>query len=472
MKQQDKKLKNHSRIKTGPIMSLLIGLGFFTIILMVTMFVASEQLNKQNNRISGSNKVKQEEADPSPKDQSEGATLLAVVKEIDKAGQRVVLYDVNHKKDVELYYTGASNIMDKYQQQIAIGQLPIGTMVDVAYQEKNRKIKDMQISTTAWEYVGVNNMEIDRSKRIMKIASNKYKYYDDIIILDGEDFVPVTALAQQDELTVWGYDQTIWSITVTKGHGTVRLEDYEPFLGAGITIGYEAMQQITEDLVMTVREGNFNLTVESGKYSATKNITVLRNQEIVVSLSDLGPAAPKRGRVTFEINPFGADLFIDNELTFYGSPIELSYGEHKVEVSLGGYTTYKGVLVVDSAGKKVKIDLPEASSKQDIEVTESEYTPEISKPAEGDDNSDYNFEDEDLIIDEEHRIYIQNPIGASVYLNGDFMGISPCDFEKVIGTHVLTFIEEGHITQSYTIEVSNDGKDAYYTFSDLVEEEY
>ena len=60
-------------------------------------------------------------------------------------------------------------------------------------------------------------------------------------------------LAIQDELTIRGIDKTIWSVIVTKGHGTVKLKDYEAFLGS-ITVGYEAVQEITEDMTITVRE--------------------------------------------------------------------------------------------------------------------------------------------------------------------------------------------------------------------------
>jgi hypothetical protein len=39
--------------------------------------------------------------------------------------------------------------------------------------------------------------------------------------------------------------------------------------------------------------------------------------------------------------------------------------------------------------------------------------------------------------------------------------------KKVIGNHVITFIMEGYTTMSYTIDVSDDGLDAYFTFPDL-----
>jgi hypothetical protein len=335
----------------------------------------------------------------------------------------------------------------------------------------------------------------------MNIASKKYKLSDSTLVVDGESFAKLSDVAEQDELTVRGYGDTIWSIVILKGHGTVRLKDYENFLGGSVTIGYEAMQQITDDLSITVREGNFNLTVENDEFTGTKNVTINRNKETVVSLKDLGPIMPKRGRVTFIIKPFGADLFIDGEITNYKDPIELEYGDHTIEVSLGGYVTYTGNLSLNEAGKIIRIDLPEVSSKEDVQVEETEDNTDTSDNTDSQD-SDSNYDDwgidnivnndgktdqdtpsgeegtasdkedtdknEDYTVDNDHYIYIQNPKGASVYFDGKFLGISPGKFKKIIGTHVITFIKEGYETQSYTIEVEDDGKGSFYALPDLV----
>ena len=118
-------------------------------------------------------------------------------------------------------------------------------------------------------------------------------------------------------------------------------------------------------MTITVREGNYNLTVENGEYSGTKNITVYRNQETIVSLGDLGPEEIEYGHISFEITPFGADLFIDGEITPYASPIKLAYGEHNIEVSLGGYLTYRGYFKVDKSHKKIQIILPQLETAGD-----------------------------------------------------------------------------------------------------------
>ncbi len=488
---EKRKAPDRGRINRRPILSLLLGLGVLSCILLVTMLTASQSaktIPKMNLNTTGT-ETTAADITPIPT----GEEVLGVLTTVNPDTKELTLYDVIHEVSLTYEYSGGTNITDKYGQQMAISQIPEGTMLEVLHEPGKLKLTDIRISTKAWEYVGVNNLSIDRSARVMKIASDKYKFTDNIIIFDEDHMIPVTDLAEQDELTVWGYDQTIWSVRVTRGHGTVRLADYESFIGDFITIGYEAIQQIAKDMVITVREGNFNLTVENAKYTATKNITVKRNQETVVTLSDLGPEAAKVGRITFEISPFGADLYIDSELMSYASPVELDYGQHRIEVSLGGYTTYTGTLKVASAGKTIHIDLPEKSSEKTATVSETDNNagsndtgtnpdsqadnPDNSAEAEASDDTDTpasidigdteNVSNNEFDEDTEHKIYIQNPIGASVYLNGEYMGKSPGSFKKLVGKHVLTFIKEGYETMSYTVEVKNDHLDTYFNMPDL-----
>lgn len=473
-----KERRNRNKINFTPIISMTAGLAVFSLILIFTLSEASKNTKPSKPGINNKTTATSESTSESPAYDSE---MLAVVKELDSEGKTITLYDTERSEERVLHFTGGTDITDKYGQIITIGQLQTGTLVKVGYLKENNKLVKLQASADTWEYVGVNNLSIHPADHIMSIGQKKYKYTDNLFVIDNGAFVGVGDLAEPDELTVRGYEETIWSITVTRGHGTVKLTDPGAFLGGYVTVGYEAMQQITEDLILTVREGNFNLSVENGKYSATKNITIIRNQETVVSLSGLGPEAEKHGMVTFDISPFGADLFIDKELSNYANPVELTYGVHEIEVSLGGYATYTGTMNVDVAGKKIKISLPEEKSSEPAEVEETgdstatpvttktpaEY-PEWSIPAK-DTSEDASGEvtEEEYLVDENHMIYVQYPVGASVYMNGDYLGVSPGRFPKAIGSQVLTFIRDGYETNSYTIDVPDDGLDMYLSLPDL-----
>ncbi|MGB4658911.1 MAG: PEGA domain-containing protein [Mobilitalea sp.] len=485
-------------ISNKPILSLLIGLGFLSVILVVTMMTAAGDKKQSNNKAATSVQKEDADAETALIGVKGDAEMIAVVKEIDIEENLITLFDIDKKEVTNLAFSGGTNITDKYGQPMASSQIMLGVMVDVSYLRDEAKIVSLQISKKAWEYVNVMNLSIDRSSWVMQIVDQKYKFTDDVLVLDGEEFIPVDNLAEQDELTIRGYEETIWSITVDRGHGTVKLEDYARFLGAYIEIGYESLQQIADNMTITVREGNFNLTVDTGSYTATKNITVKRNQETLVTLGDMGPEAAKFCKATFQITPFGAALYVDGEMVSFSEPLELEYGLHSIEVTMPGYTAYEGSLNADVAGKTIKIDLPESTSEEEATVTETDTdtstTDTDTSTADTDntdaDTTDTTTEDTDTSgdttdgdstavtgdatevegeVDKEHFVYVQNPTGASVYLDGDYMCASPGFFQKVIGTHVITFIKAGYDTMSYTIEINDDNQDMYINMPDLVE---
>ena len=55
-----------------------------------------------------------------------------------------------------------------------------------------------------------------------------------------------------------------------------------------------------------------------------------------------------------------------------------------------------------------------------------------------------------------------------VYLDGNYIGIAPCNFKKVTGTHVITLRANGYQTKSYTIDVEDDGNSVSFSFSALI----
>jgi len=453
-------MKPRNKVNKRSITILLIGLGFLSVILLASMIAASQDaknINDYSNRTDN-------EGDTTDID-SDGK-ILCVVKSIDIDQQWVTLFNVESKEELTLSYHGGTDITDKYNKIMSMSQMPLGAMVDVSYEPGDNKLTSMNLSTKAWENVKVNHLNIDIKNQVMKIAATQYKFNGCLSVLDGEEFVSVDSLAEQDELTVWGYDQTIWSVIIKKGHGTVKLENYEDYLGNNIKVGYEGIQKIADGLEITAREGECNITVENGQYSATKNIMVNRNQVTYVSLNDLGPIGPNTGLVLFQVTPYGADLYVDGKPASYTDTLKLEYGTHSVKVALGGYNTYEGTINIDSDSKTIKVKLPEETSDEDATATETDS----SSPASGSVTPKPGVTvtpKPGTTENTGNKIYVQTPVGASVYFDGSFIGMAPCSYQKIKGTHVLTFIKEGYETKSYTVDLVDDKVDAYFKYDEL-----
>ena len=64
-----------------------------------------------------------------------------------------------------------------------------------------------------------------------------------------------------------------------------------------------------------------------------------------------------------------------------------------------------------------------------------------------------------------NAIYILGPTGAEIYLDGEYLGTAPMDFEKIIGSYVITVIRTDGAVKNFNCTETDNGEDSYYNFS-------
>ena len=474
---EDKRSKNEvHKNKLSRMFPFLFGSAFLIIIAVTVMTVASK--NPSHN--AGSNLPVQTEEDENLDGNKQ---IVAVLKEIDLEAATMTLLDIKSGQEVSLAYNGGTDIIDKYEQVIAASHLVVGEMVDAYYSVAIKKLDKLQISNVAWEYKEVNNWSIDRSKESIEIVDSKYKYSKNIVLLRQGQVIDILDLDQKDELTIKGYEREVWCILVTKGHGTLQLEDYDDFIGGSAYIGNQEILQVVPNMVITVQEGSYDITLENGKLKGTKQAIVTADENVIVNMAEFKKPIIQMGLVNFAITPEGAALYIDNLLQTYESAIELEYGEHAIKVILDEYTTYSEVLEVKEASISLSIDLVESNpSTKDSDLENYDGTVNDGTVNDGTENEDNSIDQTDDSLDNENntetgkidldnKVYIHKPEGASIYFNGEFKGSAPVSFPKEIGNHYITLIKTGYETKTYTVEVVDDGEDVNFSFPEMAKSE-
>lgn len=417
-------------------------------------------------------------------------TSLCVVKEVDTEKKTILLYDIDRDCTVKVAYTGITDIRDEYSQVIAASQLVISSIVEASYEESNQMLSYLMVSKNAWVYHNVTGLNPDRENKIIKLYGQKYKYTSKLFVRDADGESTLLSINSDDVLTIRGYDKTIYSITVTRGHGTLVITNAEYFEGGTLTIYGKEYGNLTSNMAITVREGTAEIEIQKDDVVESTTLNILRNQENELDLSKFQPSPEEKGEVTFIIRPFGAELYIDDILTSYANAIELSYGDHLIEVNLNGYESYQGIYTLMSSTDVVQIELPETVKEEMIEeddgdstnsdsssstttesssnASSSSSTNSSSSNSEDEQSQTESEESESREVDEEHTISIHSPSGVSVYINGTYKGIAPLTLEKPIGRTYITLLEEGYEQITHTVNIEDDGEDKYYTFPNLV----
>lgn len=343
---------------------------------------------------------------------------------------------------------GTTRLYDKYGDSITLEQIQKGDIVYITFLKSKKHLTTLQLSPEAWVYEGTERYEINTVRNEVTIGSEVFKLTSNTQFISEGRSIESMDLNPSDIITFSGIGSQVLTVRVDKGHGYLRLENDENFVGGWIEVGQAMIQRITDDMLIPVPEGSYQVNISHKGGGGIKSVIIRRNEETVLDIGDLEIPEAQYGMVLFSLSPSSAELYIDGSPVDPSGPLSLEYGLHQLIARAEGYQSITQYIRVgqESAGINIVLDANETDQEEEESSQESssEQTTE-------------NY----------YKVYIDAPEEVEVYLDGNYMGVSPCSFVKTAGTHVVTLRKTGYITRSYTIEVDNDAKDISYSFADL-----
>ncbi|MCM1266685.1 MAG: PEGA domain-containing protein [Bacteroidales bacterium] len=398
----------------------------------------------------------------------------AVVLSIDAANKAVSLINMDTGKQYTLYYDGTTYVKDKYEGPMTISQIKAGDIVDVAFLKGKKKLASIQKSPKAWVYDNVSNYDLAGINRTASIGSQTYSLPAGVVVLSDGRRMGTEEVVSQDEVTISGIDHKIYSVNVDRGHGYLRLKNDQPLLGGWIEVGNRVIRQITEDMLITVPEGSYQVVLDNNGIGCVKEITVERDKEVLLDVGDVEIAEDKTGMILFEVTPASAKISVDGKPIDAGTAVELRYGIHQVVVEASGYDTLTKYIQVGSEHAAISFTLEETrkSSSSSVSDNTTERIPwqdtlDSVKPNSVSANDLSTLSQNALTTSNTNKVYVDSPKGVEVYLDGNYVGIAPVRFTKSPGRHEITLKKTGYQTKSYTIYLENNSRDETYSFSNL-----
>lgn len=388
----------------------------------------------------------------------------AVVLFTDFDNRSITFMNIATGKQYTLSYDGTTYVKDRYEGPMSMSQIKEGDIVDITFLRGKKKLASVQLSPQSWVYDNIENYNLGGMNRTATIGSGTYSLPDQVVVLSDGRRVEVMDIVNKDILTFSGIDHEIYSIKVQKGHGYLRLSNDQALVGGWIEVGNTVIQQITENMLLAVPEGSYQVFLSNGNAQCTKEVTIERDKEVVLDVGDLEIIADKTGKILFSVNPSDATVNIDGEAVDISQEVELTYGIHRISLEAEGYQSLTKHIQVGSAYASISFTL----EAEDEEETEEES--EDSKDNKDSENNNESSEVENAVTG--NRVYIDGPQDVEVYLDGNYIGISPVNFKKVTGSHTITLRKTGYQAKSYTVYLYDDGQDITYSFTDLEPEYY
>lgn len=345
---------------------------------------------------------------------------------------------------------GTTRLYDRYGNAVTISQIELGDIVDITFLKSKKHLTTMQLSTSAWTYTDVERYEMNTVRGDVSIGSEIYKLTSNTQYLSEGRNIELMDLNPADVLSFQGIDNQILTVRVEKGHGYLRLTNDEHFLGGWIEIGQTMIRQITEDMLILVPEGSYEVNITNRGGGGIKNVVIRRNEEVTLDIGDLEVPEPQSGMVLFSLSPAFTELYIDGSKVDASLPVILEYGLHQMIARADGYQSVTRYIRVaeESAGINLVLEPVGAAGEETPVSSDSEA-------------------ETDTAVTDYYKVYVDAPEKAEVYVDGNYVGIAPCSFKKEEGTHVITLRRTGYETRSYTVQIDGDEKDSSWSFADL-----
>ena len=422
----------------------------------------------------------------------------AVVVKKDTEAGTVQLQNIATSRRYTLHYDGTTTLYDINDQAISMDQLKEGSVVTVRFFKADKSLTYVREHPDCISYSNVQNYSMDLKEGTISIGSEQFNISGHVVVVSDGRETDMMEVNQVDVISVWGYKNMIYGINVEKGHGYLRLQNEDYFVGGWIDVGDKVVRKVAEDMLLVVPEGTYNVTVSNRGSSATQEITFARNEEMAWDLGDIEITVIQKGSIIFTLTPATAKVAIDGREVDVSKPVTLEYGLHQMRIYAEGYDTVAQYIKVAEPSANVSVELEKSEEATEQEASEeTSETPQgesseadetttskkyESKPSGGDEQesaesssqSESSRESESaetkstvVSSSDKYKVYIDAPEGAEAYLDGNYVGIIPVSFNKTAGSYVVTLRKNGCQTRSYTLQIDDEQKDVNYSFTEL-----
>lgn len=352
---------------------------------------------------------------------------------------RMRFVDIKTGTEYEVPYTGSTDIQDAYGKIKAASTMDMGGIYDVYVDKKGKAVK-IHGNSDAWVRYDVSGITVDENSRKLSIGASNMIYESYTVVLSGEERISIAQLVDQDKLVIRGVGEKVYSVNVTAGHGYLKFTGVDALVGGYVSIGNKQLLGVTKDMLVTAPVGTHTVNVRNGNLSASKTVTIAKDETTSVDFSEVQSDPVKMGAVNFSVTPKGAVMSIDGVEVDYSTPVSLSYGTHRVKLVANHYQEYSEIINVNSAYVTKIIDMTSSGT---------------STSTAADNTSGY-------------KVSVTAPKGAVLYVNSEYIGTVPCSFDKSSGKKTITLSQNGYNTVSYTISIANTAGDLTYAFPEMI----
>ena len=289
----------------------------------------------------------------------DSSTDLYVVKELDTIKQSLSVVSLQSGNELRFDYKTGTEFFDQYGNYAVWSKFIPGTIVTLGDVKTDSTVSKVSMYGNTFRFDNITNYVIDNNGNLISFGDEKFLFDSKMAVLSGDDIVGPDAIKEGDILSIIGEGKDAYCIVISESCGTLKLTNTSKFDGSIIDIGGKVFAEISRNLELDVPEGTYTVTVANDGYGGECEVTIARNEQTVVDLSQLEGEGPKTCQLRFNVGTADCQIYLDGKKVLNNTTEEVKYGTHTLVVSAAGYDTWKKYLVVNSKTATIDIGLTE-----------------------------------------------------------------------------------------------------------------
>ena len=208
-----------------------------------------------------------------------------------------------------------------------------GDIIYIGTSKETSDIVSIEYTDDVWEKKGFENPVVETADRTISNGVTTYDYDKNTLFIYNADFIKASDISKEDIVALKGIDDKVWTVTVEKYHGFIKLENVDRIEDPEITIDGEKVEFV--DNQAAVSAGAHSLGI-SGSNIDTLTVDIHIPAGEVYSV-DMASVQEKTGVLTLNINVDDCIIVVDGKQVDKDSPVVLSLGTYPISVSAEGY---------------------------------------------------------------------------------------------------------------------------------------
>jgi len=361
----------------------------------------------------------EEPIDQPPLDLAPGdLSLIGLVHDLNQPSGRINIYLFDGEMPRAFFVASHTILRDKFGNAMTFSEFRLGDVVEIVHAYGSTEIETARISAQVDNtYREFRDVLVDAENNLLRIGLNSYTFGPRTIVMYHGELDDIANVTTADVVTVTIFRGQVAFVDIIQGSGTIHIPENDMIIQGTVEVANTTFTGLDGEMEIRVPEGDHRviirgLNIEDFQYE----LTVERGGLSSVSLDGLELLA---GSLTINVEDPYVSLTIDGEEHLTNYMIMLEYGTYTVSVTREGFVPFIQEVTIDSANHEITVVLEEIIHTQNVTLTTS-------------------------------------PPGARMYLDGEYVGLSPVNMELELRRYSVTMALQGFVGGSTDIWVTEN----------------